>query len=387
MKYFFILGNNPSLSVAEILAIFPKYTDFTLISQDVFLLKLEENLSKETINRLGGTIKFGQIIFEAKEKDLLGSLLSLIELNNIKEKFHFGISVYGPKLATKPLGMEIKNYIKEAGYSARFVVGRDQALSSVIVEQNYLLDKGMEFILISYNNTILLGNTIAVQPFKSLSFRDYGRPGRDDRSGMLPPKLAQILINLSISYKENSTLLDPFCGSGTILTEAMLLGIKNLIGSDSSEKAIADTKKNIKWISKNYKIPDLNYQLFCLSAAELTKTIASDSIDAIATEPYLGPQRGSFELHKVINELNGLYTKALSEFYKILKPGSRIAMIWPIFNNQKSFLNPNLGKLKIINLLPDSLKNNKLISLTKRQTIIYGRPGQKVFREIVVLEK
>ena len=87
-----------------------------------------------------------------------------------------------------------------------------------------------------------LAQTEAVQPFEQFSARDFGRPGRDDLSGMLPPKLAIIMINLA-QTPLNSILLDPFCGSGTILSEAVLLGYTNLIGTDISEKAIADSKK------------------------------------------------------------------------------------------------------------------------------------------------
>jgi hypothetical protein len=38
---------------------------------------------------------------------------------------------------------------------------------------------------------------MALQDFESYSKRDYGRPARDPRTGSLPPKLAQILINLA----------------------------------------------------------------------------------------------------------------------------------------------------------------------------------------------
>src|SRR5205823_3602162 len=98
----------------------------------------------------------------------------------------------------------------------------------------------------------------AVQPFEQFSARDFGRPGRDDLSGMLPPKLAIIMINLAAN-DTISVLLDPFCGSGTILSEALLLGYKNLIGSDISEKAVADTKTNLDWIANKFRrdLPDI----------------------------------------------------------------------------------------------------------------------------------
>ncbi len=49
-------------------------------------------------------------------------------------------------------------------------------------------------------------------------------------------------------------ILDPFCGSGTILQEAMLLGFKNIYGSDKDKRAIANSKENINWLKKEYKL-------------------------------------------------------------------------------------------------------------------------------------
>lgn len=156
---------------------------------------------------------------------------------------------------------------------------------------------------------------MAVQPFKELSFRDYGRPARDDKSGMLPPKLAQIMINLSGANPDRAAL-DPFCGSGTILTEAMLMGFKNIIGSDISGKALRDTKDNIAWIQSKFQISNFNFQLFNSGAARISEHTAPNSIDAIITEPYLGPQRGQFEISKTAKNLEQLYSESLAEFKK-----------------------------------------------------------------------
>jgi len=68
-----------------------------------------------------------------------------------------------------------------------------------VVEQNKLIESGIEFCLIVDKNRVFLGKTLVVQPFKDLSKRDFGRPARDDHSGMIPPKLAQMMINLARS--------------------------------------------------------------------------------------------------------------------------------------------------------------------------------------------
>lgn len=405
MKYFFVLGNNPTLSTAEISAVFPENQSLTLIDSILVLETSEKIDAEQVIKRLGGTIKIGEIVskISGERDNILEEAKKLLKPGD--SKFKFGISYYGKnKFNIKPVGMEIKKYLKKRGISCRWVTSRplrrneseasESVLSSVVVEQNKLTKKGVEIILIKIPQSpftkggaggFLVGKTLAVQPFKELSFRDYGRPARDDRSGMLPPKLAQIMINLS-GAETDDIILDPFCGSGTILTEAMLKGHKNLIGSDISKKAIEDTKKNIDWIKNNYELSITNYQLFNKSSTELSRTIKLGSIDVIVTEPYLGPQRGKINIQEVKKELEDLYSKSLSEFKKILKPNGRIVMIFPVFR-ETNYINPNLNGFKIINPISENLQKYNTIKLTNRNTIVYGRPGQKVWREIVILQK
>jgi len=122
----------------------------------------------------------------------------------------------------------------------------------------------------------------------------------------------------------------------------------------------------------------------------------------------LGPQRGKVKINEVVRELNNLYSQSLAEFAKILKPNKRVVMVWPVFRklslHQSAFspgldpgnltntdleknINPNLDNFKIINPIPKNLQQDKRIKLTDRNTIIYGRNQQKVWREIVVLKK
>ncbi|MFA5359895.1 MAG: DNA methyltransferase [Patescibacteria group bacterium] len=392
MKYFFILGTNPTLSLAELTAVFNNGR-FSLIQKNIAILETDEEIMANIIKKIGGTIKFGLIYNELASfntKNILQAAAAFTVPEKHESKFNFGISYYGKiKINLKVLGMEFKKLLKQSDINSRWVISREPTLSSVVVEQNKLVtDKGVEIVMIEFNKKLLLGKTIAVQPFKELSFRDYGRPARDDRSGMLPPKLAQIMINLS-SAKLEDTILDPFCGSGTILTEAILMNYQNLIGTDISHKAISDTKKNIDWIIENWKLKIGNLQLHQLDAQNLTQKLKPNSINAIVTEPYLGPQRGGFEINKIVKELEQLYSKSLIEFKKILKPNGKIVMIWPSFSvKPKSiFLNPSISGYKIINPMPNDLQKNIFIKLTARNTMVYGREDQKVWREIMILQK
>jgi tRNA G10 N-methylase Trm11 len=412
MKYFSILGNNPALSAAEISTAMKVESKMRVAAGNVLLWDGPATNAKKLIARLGGTIKIGSIFTETNRHDnkkIKEEILKLIEKNltekHAEGKYCFGFSYYGQSnFPIFPLGLEIKKILKEKKISCRLVTSREKTLSSVVVEQNKLLSRGMEIILAEDKEVLYIGETDAVQPFKELSHRDFGRPNRDDRSGMLPPKLAQIMLNLSGKIPNHCfcalgdapeqcpTILDPFCGSGTILTEAFLMGVKNLIGSDVSEKAIDDTKNNFAWIKE--KFPNLqsqapNLKLFKISSAEISKNIPQNSVDAVVTEPYLGPQRGKIDFDKTKAELEKIYSQALAEFFKILKTNGTIVMIWPVFTGRGThawdFLNPDILGFKIQNPLLAELRGS--LRSTERGTLIYGRPGQKVFREIVVLKK
>lgn len=462
MKYFFILGNNPTLSVAEIAAVFTKRgfapTERRLawkgegcgwINQDVFVLETDEEIDCEkVIKRIGGTIKIGKIVDEVDEKDDLNEkIIDLLEKQD-KPKIKFGISFYGngrdainrtstkkkkEDFNIKKLAMQVKGDLKKGNIEGKWISAKfsNDPLSSVAIEGNKLIKKGVEVVLIENNNKILIGKTLAVQPFKELSYRDYNRPARDDRSGMIPPKLAQIMLNLTINNppqfplilrgegkkikthhneplqnknnhkiplsppfskeegKGGKIIYDPFCGSGTILSEAILMGCKTIIGSDLSHKAVEDTKKNTQWMIDKYKLGKINANIFQLDSQKVSGYLRKPIVDAIVTEPYLGPQRGKIAINRVRKQLERLYSNSLQEFKKILKPGGKIVMIWPIFRiNKKSFeINPRVEGYEIINPLPEDLRKNKNIKLTNRNTIVYGRPNQRVWREIVVLEK
>ena len=103
------------------------------------------------------------------------------------------------------------------------------------------------------------------------------------------------------------------------------------------------------------------------------------------------PTRGltPIDIRAVTAELEGLYSKTLSELKKVLRPEGRAVMLFPVFRikSKSYYLNPDLHNLKINNPIPEILRANKAVKLTERKTIVYGRPDQRVWREIVVLTK
>ena len=393
MKYFFVLGTNTALSIAELAAVLDlKKTN--LVASDFLIWETDMEINPETlISRLGGIIKIGIIKEEIADSDYEKLLKAIYDIASIKKyqsregKFNFGFSDYGKfQFNKKDLGLKLKKYFSTEKISSRFVISREKTLSSVVVAQNKLITRGIEFVLTKDENKILIGETLAVQPFKDLSRRDFGRPARDDLSGMLPPKLAQIMINLAQVRDMEALVIDPFCGSGTVLSEALLMGYKHLLGSDISVKAIDDTYKNISWIKELYNIKDVNVKVLVKSATDLSKFVKAESVEAVVCEPFLGPQRGLIDFKIVISNLEELYSKAIREFKTVLKDGGRVVMIWPLFYGQKP-ISPKYDGFKMINMIPENLRANQYVKKHNRDAIVYSRPGQKVYREIVILEK
>lgn len=402
-KYFFVPGNNFELSLAELLAVFPAYNWQKLESMVVF--DLPENLDfKELIKNLGGIVKIGEIIkdFSLADRRRLSEvtkdeIISIARELEDSSKFNFGFSFYNQKSLPGDffkLGLSVKKDLKNLGISSRMVMSKEPVLSSVVVEQNRLIKDGLELCFFVDKNKVFLGKTLAVQDFKGLSKRDFGRPNRDDHSGMIPPKLAQIMINLARRDDENfksKTILDPFCGSGTILMESYLLGFKNIIGTDLSDKAVFDSVKNINWIidlneEKSIETCGKNIDIFQSNVLDLNKNLDNNSIDYVVCEPYLGPQRGFKDFSEVTKELNLLYSGALDILFNLIKPGGRVVMIWPQFRagNKTWKLNPKISKF----VLKPTLDAEGFVKENSgRKTLIYGREEQKVWREIVVLEK
>ncbi len=379
-KFAFFLGNNPQVSKSEIKSVLRLFrveynelfaSNFVLIidTQD----KVEVNKLQE---RLGGTIKIAKLINLVSEADLESEIFKLIKSKLGKEKFQFGFSLYGINNISefKKLGLSLKRQLKEKDTKLRFITSRDTKLSSVIIQKEKLIDQGLDIVIIK-DKEYYLGNTLTVQDYKSYSTFDYSRPSRDDKSGMLPPKVAKMMINLSEALNDE-VILDPFCGSGTILQEALLMGFSNVKGSDISDKAIRDTENNINWLETKLDLDISNVEIKKQDAQKISHVFNENSIGVIITEPYLGPPDRTS--NSVINELSELYINSFKEFHKVLNEKGVVIFILPITDNGRIDILEEIEKIgfKKIDLSDDS-----------RGSVIYSREKQRVKREIFKFEK
>lgn len=415
-RYFFILGRQPALSLAEINAFFRRenivYNPLYL-GPEFLLWETEQNVNPEALNqRLAGVVKVGEIQAERpKKSDLLADFKAALNFTAIRKflpkeaKAFLGFSLYfGEKekfsFLQKSLErhfLSLKKEWKSEGGKLRLVTSRERTLSSVVVKKNKLLTAGAEISIFVAKDKWFWGKTSSVQDFEDYSFRDFQRPGRDMKIGLMPPKLARTMINLA-GAKESDAILDPFVGCGTVLQEAILMGYKNLIGTDNNPHALNLTRQNLEWLCKNYKIDEtkINVKLLPVDVREIYKNLNPDSTEAVITEPYLGPplegRISEGKIRMVTENLSQLYLDFFSAIKRVLKPGGKVVMVWPVFKGPSglSFL-PILEKVlakgfEKMDLMPEIYKNHSFRELTDRGSIIYSREDQNVLREIFVFK-
>jgi len=369
--YFFFLGRNPELSLQEIISFLEARGIKGGFKQEgnIALFSIEESVNpEEIIEKLGGTIKIGISLLKGSQKSVLDELKKLNLYEGAESKLKFTVNVYPEDPAIFQKAKEIlEDYFKKERIRALFRQPSETPSGSLKFD--------LEFFIAKIGKNSYFGKIGAVYNSKDAEFRDMNKPFRRSEYA-ISPRLAKILINLS-GASENETLLDPFCGVGTIIQEA-LLGRINVIGIDMDAGIIENCKRNILWLRKNYDISP-EYQIFCSNAIDAPK-ILKENVDAIASEPFLIPlityTPKDKEARKMITKAKETYIKTLLELKKVLKDSRRIALSLPVMKARESKVYLNIEEIC-------ERTGLKLVA----GPFAEAREGQKVEREIVVLEK
>ena len=152
--------------------------------------------------------------------------------------------------------------------------------------------------------------------------------------GELPPPLAWTLCYLA-DLKHSDTVLDPFCGYGSIPQAAIKhFHITNFLACDINSEAVLYTAGKFK--------NKCGFVLHKRDFSELALFAEENSIDAIVTDPPWG------QFDNI--EINGFYKKMFDVFYKLLKDNGRAVVLCA---NESS----------IINALPPSFEHKLSVSI------------------------
>ncbi len=378
-RTFFILGRTPTLAFLELQSLYPSAV---LLLSDVAVVSCEVD-GKEVMHRLGGTVKIVRDVSEVpsvEPESVFRALLPYVS----EGKISFGLSGYGSAHIPQSLYSAVKKLFVARAVGVHYVESRhEDALSSVVVTKQHLT----ELVVIGLPHAYVLGITSAVQDFEEWNTRDSARPASDPKRGMLPPKVARMIVNIALGEGDvkGKTLLDPFCGVGTVLAEAQMLGAQ-AVGFDIVEDAVVKAQKNIAWLRAQYGLLQQNaVHIATGDATHVSEYIPISSVDAIATEPFMGeqirrPEGVKIPAHDAKNIIRGLeklYIGCLKEWVNVLRPGGRVVMAMPAYVTDRGVMN--------VKKVVDRCEILGYTLLTG--PIEYSRPQAIVRREFFVFQK
>ena len=435
--YIALLGRQPEISIAELAAVFG-VDNVNRVSQQF----AEVQTSDFNITTLGGTIKCAKVITElpvsrTDKASLLATSRFITQHYQAKwahspHKITLGLSAYNLAITARDVqktGLILKSSLKKSGTSLRLIPNDQPALSTATAHNNKLGSSPHKVELLLVKTTdrhLIIAESRGVQNITAYTRRDRHRPKRDAFVGMLPPKLAQMMLNLALgagslahqkgcsnslagsasSLSDKSmvlrtalpdafdleetagsratvTILDPFCGTGTVLQEALLAGY-DVVGTDLSQKMVDYTTENLSWLQSTFTTPGRPVgHVIDIHQADATTHHWSNStrLTAVVCETYLGqpfsappaPQK----LAAVVDNCNHIITGFLINIRSQLAPNTPLCIAVPAWYDASGWathlpLIKNLQKLGYYQL--------------NRTPLIYRRPDQIVARELLVLK-
>jgi tRNA G10 N-methylase Trm11 len=356
MKQFFILGRNPQLSKEEIIA-YANARDIKikLLFFKEYLMIIETN-QKIDIQKLGGTIRSGLIEFEGKNPEFE----EYLKKDEIIPADKFTYSVFG-NIEPDVLKEKFKNERKKAMLKH----GRKK-LKLQEGEYFSIPNTDFEIFFHNVNKKIYFGIIDQVFDNSGLKKRDMDKPIRREELA-ISPRLSRILINLS-EAKENSNLLDPFCGIGAILLEALSLGI-NVYGIDKDNEAINSARKNLDWLKNNFNIKNR------YSTKNMNSIDAPDfQFDAVATETPLGELQtkkpDKKEAARLIIEFTEKIIPVLRRIKKIKKTSAKIAITFPVIDNNRVDAN-EVAKACDLKIILQPIKEFREKQFISREILVF----------------
>jgi len=424
----FISGKNWMLSLAELTAYLQTNNnkfEIQYFSREFFVFNLEKSLGPAEMLHLGGTIKIGdpkttiptEAVKEAflnKNKQAQKRIEETLTSSSIPkcmkpDKILFGVSLYftdntfSPvaKRMQRAIGSAVKDELKVQGKKADFMGYSSERklaqLSHVEVLKKSLVENQAEVLFCIGKTQTWVATTVAVHNPFEFQKRDIQKPNQRVIFGM-PPRLATMMVNLSACSK-GKVLLDPFCGVGTILQEA-LLEKAAVVGMDKNAWCVKAAEENLQWLTSEYELEGADFRVVQGEVDRLAEKVGLESVDCIVSEPDLGPALGEVPTgpyaEKIIKKLETLFSDFIEEASRALKPGGRIVMVTPYFKTRSKEVvtMPIEDKLEGTNLkrvyaftFDLFAKNLDVGRLVHSPSLVEIDERHKVGREIHILQK
>ena len=366
-EHVFIPGKNWRLSLAELVSFLEARKLGFLVrefSRDFLAVNVDANADNLAIDSFGGIIKIGVVkgflptelledffvknnkkVKRQIQEDVASSGLVPGILSKADGKQLFGVSVYCADRSLRGfsnriqrlVGSSIKDELAAQGVKADFMgFSRNREfpqLTHVEVLKKQLVEKGAEGLFCVGRERTLMATTIGVHNPFEFQKRDVGKPV-ERRIFAMPPRLARIMVNLA-GCTPGKTFLDPFCGVGTILQEA-LLAKAVVVGADLNPWCVKAARENLEWLVKEYGLEKADFTIMQADARKLSSRIRE--VNCIATEPDLGPALRDVPTNayaaKIVAKLEPLYFGFLEDAFNVLNAEGRLVMVTPYFQTR-----------------------------------------------------
>ncbi len=287
---FYLCGDNPELSGGEVVFLLKEglLKSFRLINQFLIADVEDEKKVLELAKRLSFTHEVCKLLGECRDLEEAERLLEKLEVEEgtracvrVEKVGEVSVNRKSPELERR-----FGKVLKSKGCTI------DLSSPETMVKV-YVSSQG-----------IFAGELL--ESFRARETMERGKKPFST-SFALPPRLAKALVNLA-SAKQN--LLDPMCGTGTILVEASLMGVK-ACGVEAFEKVIRGCKKNLEYFGVSCSI---------VKGDVCELPFRDESFEAVATNfPYL----------KSAKKYGGktFFREALEEICRVLQKGKRCSMV------------------------------------------------------------
>ncbi len=406
-KYLAILGRQPSLGIAELERVFGNKNVLAVSNQAVIFTAPDFDIQK-----LGGIPKAGKLIMELPKCDWHKLSQKLVQYyfsnwSSTENKITLGISVYNFNISAREVqktGIILKQKLKKSDVSLRLIPNLEPALSSAVSHHNKLglSSNKVELLIVkAKDGNVYIAESTGSQNITAYAERDQMRPRRDAFVGMLPPKLAQIMINLAIGgwNMENgksreakmpnsnsqipiATILDPFCGTGVILQEAALMGY-SVYGTDLSEKMIRYSRDNLNWLTESHHTKIDWY----LHEGDAMNIKWRQPIGAVVSEVYLGQPfsapPSTAKLDEVVKNCNHIISEFLKNLAGQIQSDTPVCIAVPSWRGKDgSFTHlPLIQTIARLGYKPHEFMN------ISQNDLLYYRENQVVARELLVIKR
>lgn len=361
-RYLALIGKSPALAEAELSTVLHRHHAEAVPFSPPYVFELIGQINPDQlITELGGTVKIYRIL----DSDIATVLLT-------EQQDHFCLSSIRRSFDLVTEAHTVKQALKETEIKPHFKLLDNPFYSAGIP------DKYAEFCFIpNHDQTTTIAQAVAVQNLEYWTQKDYGRPAFDPSSGMLPPKVARMMLNLALPHPPDSEtrIYDPMCGSGTILLEGLDLNL-NVLGSDISPNAIQASLANTDWFKTKLK-PESQARVFLGDATHVSQKDTAGQVDAIVFEGYLGPPHPvDAATSNLIKGLEKLYKGVFKNLLPLLKPQGRLVCALPEYHTRQG--------VKNLDHLVDGVN---LLGYTRLNRFAYGREQAFTKRAIYVLQK